>query len=86
MSTEDQFGPDLGPLSDMPVQMSVVLGRCKMKLEDILKIAPGEIVELDRTVSDLVEIFINDKVIARGQIVVVEDRIGVTLKEIVTKG
>lgn len=76
---------DLAHLANMPVQLSVVLGKCKMKLEDVLKIAPGSIVELDRSVNDLVEVFINNKVIARGQVVIVEDKIGITLKEIVTK-
>jgi flagellar motor switch protein FliN len=76
---------DLAHLSNMPVQLSVVLGKCKMKLEEVLKIAPGSIVELDRSVNDLVEVFVNNKVIARGQVVIVEDKVGVTLKEIVTK-
>lgn len=76
---------DLAHLSGMPVQLSVVLGKCKMKLEEVLKIGPGTIVELDRSVNDLVEVFVNNRVIARGQVVIVEDKIGVTLKEIVTK-
>ncbi len=74
---------NLSSLSKMPVQISVVLGRCKMKLHEILNIEPGSVIELDKRVDDLVEIFVNEKLIARGEIVVVENKVGVTLKEII---
>ena len=66
----------------MPVQVSVVLGRSKIKLNDLLQMAPGSVIELDKNVNDLVEIFVNEKLIARGEIVVVEDKVGVTIREI----
>jgi flagellar motor switch protein FliN/FliY len=73
---------NLGSLSHMPVQVSVVLGRSKIKLNDLLQMAPGSVIELDKNVNDLVEIFVNEKLIARGEIVVVEDKVGVTIREI----
>jgi flagellar motor switch protein FliN/FliY len=74
---------NLSALAKMPVQISVVLGRCKMKLQEILKIESGSVIELDKNVDDLVEVFVNEKLIARGEIVVVENKVGVTLKEII---
>jgi flagellar motor switch protein FliN len=75
-------GVSLSSLSKMPVQISVVLGRCKMRLSDLLKIEIGSVVELDKNVDDLVEIFVNEKLIAKGEIVVVDSKIGITLREI----
>jgi flagellar motor switch protein FliN/FliY len=75
-------GVSLVSLSKMPVQISVVLGRCKMRLSDLLKIEVDSVIELDKNVDDLVEIFVNEKLIAKGEIVVVDNKIGITLKEI----
>jgi flagellar motor switch protein FliN len=80
---KDRENLNLNALSKMPVQISVVLGRCKMKLQDVLKIESGSVIELDKNVDDLVEIFVNEKLIAKGEIVVVENKVGVTLREII---
>ena len=74
---------DLGALSQMPVQLSIVLGKAQMKLDDLLKMTEGDLVELDRDVDEHVDILVNDKLIARGEIVVVENKVGITVKEII---
>jgi flagellar motor switch protein FliN/FliY len=67
----------------VPVRVSVVLGRTKMPVSHLLKLDTGTVIELDRQVGEAVEIFINDRLVARGEIVLVEDRLGVTMTEII---
>ena len=70
-------------LFDVPVRVSVVLGRTKMPVSNLLKLDTGTVIELDRQVGEAVEIFINERLVARGEIVLVEDRLGVTMTEII---
>ena len=74
---------DLEAVFDVPVRVSVVLGRTKMPVSNLLKLDTGTVIELDRQVGEAVEIFINDRLVARGEIVLVEDRLGVTMTEII---
>ena len=74
---------DLEAVFDVPVRVSVVLGRTKMPVSQLLKLDTGTVIELDRQVGEAVEIFINDRLVARGEIVLVEDRLGVTMTEII---
>lgn len=74
---------DLEAVFDVPVRVSVVLGRTKMPVSSLLKLDTGAVIELDRQVGEAVEIFINDRLVARGEIVLVEDRLGVTMTEII---
>jgi len=74
---------DLEAVFDVPVRVSVVLGRTKMPVSALLKLDTGTVIELDRQVGEAVEIFINDRLVARGEIVLVEDRLGVTMTEII---
>ena len=71
-------------LYDVPVKISVVLGRTKMQLSNLLKLTRGAVVELDRNVNEPVDIYVNDKMIAKGEIVVVDNKIGVTLTQLVS--
>lgn len=73
----------LEALYDVPVQVSVVLGRTTMQLSNLLKLSRGAVVELDRTVGEAVDVFVNNRLVAKGEIVVVENKIGVTLTEVV---
>ena len=75
----------LESLYDVPVNLSVVLGSTKMQLNNILKLNKGAVVELDKTISDPVHIYVNDKIVAEGEIVVVENRIGVTITKVIEK-
>jgi flagellar motor switch protein FliN/FliY len=68
---------------DIPVQLSVVLGKTSMQVSQLLKLGRGAVVELDRKVGEPIDIYVNNRMIARGEVVVVEDRIGVTMTEII---
>lgn len=68
---------------DIPVQISVVLGKTSMQVSQLLKLGRGAVVELDRKVGEPIDIFVNNRLVARGEVVVVEDRIGVTMTEII---
>lgn len=74
---------DLEAVFDVPVRVSVVLGRTKMSVANLLKMDVGTVVELDRQVGEAIDIYVNDRLVARGEIVIVEDQLGVTLTEII---
>ena len=74
---------DLDAVYDIPVQVSAVLGRTSMQVSQLLKLGRGAVVELDRTVGEAVDIYVNNRLVARGEVVVVEDRLGVTMTEII---
>ena len=74
---------DLDAVYDIPVQVSAVLGRTSMQVSQLLKLGRGAVVELDRKVSEAVDIYVNSRLVARGEVVVVEDRLGVTMTEII---
>lgn len=69
---------------DVTLPISVELGRARMQIQDILKLAPGSVIELDRSAGDPVELFINDRAIAKGEVVVIDENFGVRLTSIVT--
>ena len=79
----ERTAADLEAVFDVPVRISVVLGRAKIPVAALLKMDVGTVVELDRQVGEAVEIYINDRLVARGEIVLVENRLGVTMTEIV---
>lgn len=74
---------DLEQLRDVPVTVSAILGRARMPVGQLLKIGPGALIELDRRVGEAVDIRVNDRLVARGEVVLVDDRLGVTMTEIV---
>lgn len=74
---------DLEHVFDVPVQVSAVLGRSKMGVGELLRMAPGHILELDRRVGEAIDIFVNDRLVARGEVVLVDERLGVTMTEII---
>ena len=80
-----QPGPrDLEAVYDIPVQVSAVLGRATMQVSQLLKLGRGAVVELDRKLGEAVDIYVNNRLVARGEVVMVEDnRLGVTMTEIV---
>ncbi len=84
---EEPNGPPaverLSAVFDVPLQLSAVLGRVKIPVSQLLRLGRGAVVELDRKVGDPVDIYVNDRLVARGEVLVVEDRLGITLTEIV---
>ena len=74
---------DVSAIYDIPVQISAVLGRSTMQVSQLLKLGRGAVVELDRKVGEAIDIYVNNRLVARGEVVVVEDKLGVTMTEIV---
>ncbi|MEG3618289.1 flagellar motor switch protein FliN [Magnetovibrio sp. PR-2] len=74
---------DLEAVYDIPVQVSAVLGKATMQVSQLLKLGRGAVVELDRKVGEAIDIYVNNRLVARGEVVVVEDRLGVTMTEII---
>jgi flagellar motor switch protein FliN len=79
----ERTASELEAVFDVPVRLSVVLGRTKMPVSKLLKMDVGTVVELDRQVGEAIDIYVNDRLVARGEIVLVEGRLGVTMTEIV---
>ena len=74
---------DLEALFDVPVKVSAVLGRARMDVGELLRLAPGMVLELDRKVGEAIDIYVNNRLVARGEVVLVEDKLGVTMTEII---
>ncbi len=74
---------DVTAIYEIPVQISAVLGRSTMQVSQLLKLGRGAVVELDRKVGEAIDIYVNNRLVARGEVVVVEDKLGVTMTEIV---
>ncbi len=82
-SNSSKTAEDLEAVFDVPVRVSVVLGKAKMPISSLLAMDVGTVVELDRQVGEAIDIHVNDRLVARGEIVLVEDRLGVTMTEII---
>ncbi|WP_342360427.1 flagellar motor switch protein FliN [Terrarubrum flagellatum] len=90
IATDSSDGPmvskgaaDLEQLFDVPVTVSAVLGRTRMPVGDLLKLEPGSVLDLDRSVGEAIDIYVNNRLVARGEVVLVEDKLGVTMTEII---
>ncbi len=77
---------ELEAVYDIPVQVSAVLGKSSIKVNNLLKLGRGAIVELDRKVGEAIDIYVNNRLVARGEVVVVDDRLGITMTEIIKSG
>ena len=76
-------GRELEAVYDVPVQVSAVLGKATMQVSQLLKLGRGAVVELDRKVGEAIDISVNNRLIARGEVVVVDEHLGVTMTEII---
>ncbi len=86
MMEDDEAGhaaSDLAPVADVPVNVSAVLGRTHMNVASLMRLGPGTVLELDRKVGEAIDIYVNNRLVARGEIVIVEERLGVTMTEII---
>ena len=74
---------DLEAVFNVAVNVSAVLGKSTMEVSELLKLGRGSVVELDRKIGEAIDIYVNDRLVARGEVVLVEDRLGITMTEIV---
>ncbi len=82
----ERSASELAPVFDVPVHVKAVLGRASMNVSSILELNAGSVIELDRKVGEAIDIYINNRLVARGELVVVEDHLGVTMTEIIKDG
>jgi flagellar motor switch protein FliN/FliY len=83
---EEKAASDLAPVFDVPVSISAVLGKASMSVAQLLKLSSGSVLELDRRVGEAIDIYVNNRLVARGEVVVVDERLGVTMTEIIKDG
>jgi flagellar motor switch protein FliN/FliY len=81
--TASRGAADLEAVFDVPVKVSAVLGRARMEVGELLRLGPGAVLELDRKVGEAIDIYVNNRLVARGEVVLVEDKLGVTMTEII---
>src|SRR6201996_6485564 len=74
---------DLDAVYGIPVEVAAVLGKAEMNVSHLLKLGRGAVIELDRKVGEAIDIYVNNRLVARGEVVVVEDRLGITMTEII---
>ncbi len=83
--TTDKDGPaNIDLILDIPLSVTVELGRSKMLINDLLQLGQGSVIELTKLVGDPLEVLVNNKLVARGEVVVVNEKFGVRLTDIVT--
>ena len=83
MSSTSDNPPNLNVLLDVPIKLSVELGSCHMPMKDLLQLSVGSVVKLDKVANSPVDIYVNQKLVARGEVVVVEERFGIKITEII---
>jgi flagellar motor switch protein FliN/FliY len=78
---ETKTATDLATVFDVPVNISAVLGRASLSVAQLLQLGQGSVLELDRKVGEAIDIYVNNRLVARGEVVVVDDRLGVIIKD-----
>jgi len=82
----ERSAADLSPVYDVPVNIQAVLGRANLEVASLLRLSRGSVIELDRKVGEAIDIYVNNRLVARGEVVVVDERLGVTMTEIIKDG
>ncbi|MBT8330760.1 MAG: flagellar motor switch protein FliN [Deltaproteobacteria bacterium] len=80
----DALSKDMDFLLDIPLEISVELGRTKMLINELLHLGQGSVIELSKLAGETLEIFANQKLVARGEVVVVNEKYGIRLSEIIS--
>ena len=75
---------DLDLILDIPLDVSVELGKVKMLVNDMIQMGPGSIIELEKAVGDPLEIYVNGKLVARGEVVVVDEKFGIRVTDVIS--
>jgi flagellar motor switch protein FliN/FliY len=83
---EEKTAGDLAPVFDVPVNISAVLGRASLSVSQLLQLGQGSVLELDRKVGEAIDIYVQNRLVARGEVVIVDERLGVTMTEIIKDG
>ena len=78
-----QTAPNLDLVLDVPVTVSVELGNCLLPMREVVQLVPGSVIQLEKPAGSPVELLVNHKLVARGEVVVVEDRFGIRITEVV---
>ena len=86
IEADEKTASDLAPVFDVPVNISAVLGRANLSVAQLLQLGQGSVLELDRKVGEAIDIYVNNRLVARGEVVVVDERLGVTMTEIIKDG
>lgn len=74
---------ELEAIYNVPVQIAAVLGKANMQVSQLLKLGRGAVVELDRKVGEAIDIYVNDRLVARGEVVIMDEKLGITMTEII---
>ena len=82
-AASDAMPPDLGLIMEVPLRLSVELGSSRLPVREVLELAKGSIVELDRMDGDPADVYVNDRLIARGEVAVQDERVAVRITELV---
>jgi len=77
-------GRDINFLLDIPLVVMIEIGRTKMQIKDLLQLGQGSVIELDKMVGEPMDVFVNGKLIARGEVVVINEKFGIRLTDIVS--
>ena len=85
MSTSVENLPTLEFLLDVPVKLTVELGSCHISMRDLLQLNVGSVVQLDKSANASVDLYVNQKLVARGEVVVVEENFGIKITELLAK-
>ncbi len=85
VSTNLDYPENIDILLDVPVQLTVQLGSCRLPMRDVLQLKAGSVVQLDKLADTPVELHVNDKLVARGEVVVVENRFGLKVTELIVQ-
>lgn len=80
---EPRIAADLEAVFDVPVSVSAVLGRARIEVQQLMRLRPGAVIELDRKIGEAIDIYVNDRLVARGEVVLVDEKLGVTMTEII---
>jgi flagellar motor switch protein FliN/FliY len=81
---EQSTARDLGFLLDIPLALTVQLGKTKMLIKDLLQLGQGSIIELDKLAGEPMEILVNNKLVAKGEVVILNERLGIRLTDIIS--
>jgi flagellar motor switch protein FliN/FliY len=79
------FDQNLDLLMNVPLHVTAELGKCKMAVADVLKLGTGSVIELDRLAGGPVDLLVNDKLVARGEVVAIDENFGVRITELIQK-